>query len=84
VRDPGTGEGALLGEAAPDACPQRFWRSAARAKTLLQYDHGVRPDRRQIYPRVAVHHVEVERLIPWREIYPPDRYPIHQDIYAEP
>jgi hypothetical protein len=32
--------------------------------SLLNYDHSVRPERRQRYPRVAVNHFEVERLAP--------------------
>ena len=51
---------------------------------LLQYDRGVRPYRRQRYPRVAVDHVEVERLAPRREIYPPDLPLLRQDIDEEP
>jgi hypothetical protein len=31
----------------------------------------VRPDRRQRYPRVAVHLFEVERLVLWRKIRRP-------------
>jgi hypothetical protein len=56
--------------------------SSVRAKALLQYDHGVRPDRRQRYPCVAVHHFEVERLGPRCEIPFPYRSPIRQDIDA--
>jgi hypothetical protein len=52
--------------------------------SLLYYDHGVRPDRRQRYPRVAVHHFEVERFILRREICPPDRAPIRQDFDTQP
>ena len=58
--------------------------SSVRAKALLQYDHGVRPDRRQRYPRVATHHFKIERLALWREIYPSYRSPIRQDIDDEP
>jgi hypothetical protein len=58
-------------------------RAPART-SLLHYDHGVRPDRRQRYARVAVHHFEVERLAPGREIHPSYRSPIRQDIDAQP
>jgi hypothetical protein len=58
--------------------------SSVRAKALLQHDHGVRPDRRQRYPRVAVHHFEVERLALWREKYPSYYSTIRQDIDDEP
>ena len=59
--------------------------SRAPARTsLLHYDHGVRPDRRQRYARVAVHLFEVERLTPRREIYPSNYSPVRQDIDAQP
>ena len=59
--------------------------SRAPARTsLLHYDHGVRPDRRQCYARVAVHLFEGERLAPRREIYLSYRSPVRQDIDAEP
>src|SRR5215212_28708 len=69
-------------------CPERIicfmpmmaW--SVRAKSLLQYDHGVGTDRRQRYPRVSVHHLEIERLAPGREIYPPWHPPTRQDIDA--
>jgi hypothetical protein len=59
--------------------------SRAPARTsLLHYDHGVRPDRRQCYARVAVHLFEVERLAPRREIYLSYCSPVRQDIDAKP
>jgi hypothetical protein len=52
--------------------------------SLLQYDHGVRRDRRQCYARMAVHLFEVERLAPRREIYLSYCSPVRQDIDAKP
>jgi hypothetical protein len=56
--------------------------SSVRAKMLLQYDCGMRPNRWQRYLRVAVHHVEVHRLDPWHEIHPFDRSPVRENIDA--
>src|SRR5215218_1758234 len=79
-----------LGSLSPGpTCPERIicfipvMASSVRAKFLLQYDRGVRPDRRQTYTHVAIHQVEVERLASRCEIYPLDRSPIRQDLDAE-